>query len=44
LQRYGLEWLYRLRQEPRRLWKRYARYNPLFVWGVARQLASQRRS
>jgi N-acetylglucosaminyldiphosphoundecaprenol N-acetyl-beta-D-mannosaminyltransferase len=23
LQRWGLEWLYRLRQEPRRLWRRY---------------------
>jgi N-acetylglucosaminyldiphosphoundecaprenol N-acetyl-beta-D-mannosaminyltransferase len=23
LQKYGLEWLFRLRQEPRRLWRRY---------------------
>jgi len=43
LQRLGLEWLYRLWQEPRRLWRRYARYNPRFVWGVARQLAANRR-
>lgn len=27
----GLEWLYRLGSEPRRLWKRYLRNNPLFV-------------
>jgi N-acetylglucosaminyldiphosphoundecaprenol N-acetyl-beta-D-mannosaminyltransferase len=27
----GLEWLYRLGCEPRRLWKRYLRNNPLFV-------------
>lgn len=27
----GLEWLYRLIQEPRRLWYRYLVYNPLFV-------------
>jgi N-acetylglucosaminyldiphosphoundecaprenol N-acetyl-beta-D-mannosaminyltransferase len=37
MQRYGLEWLFRFAQEPRRLWKRYARYNPLFVFGFARQ-------
>jgi N-acetylglucosaminyldiphosphoundecaprenol N-acetyl-beta-D-mannosaminyltransferase len=43
MQRLGLEWLYRLWQEPRRLWRRYARYNPRFVWGVARQLAANRR-
>jgi N-acetylglucosaminyldiphosphoundecaprenol N-acetyl-beta-D-mannosaminyltransferase len=27
----GLEWLYRLAHEPRRLWKRYLLYNPWFV-------------
>ena len=37
MQRFGLEWAYRLAHEPRRLWKRYARYNPLFVSGFARQ-------
>jgi N-acetylglucosaminyldiphosphoundecaprenol N-acetyl-beta-D-mannosaminyltransferase len=37
MQRLGLEWLFRFAQEPRRLWKRYARYNPLFVLGFARQ-------
>ena len=31
LQRMGLEWLFRLVMEPRRLWKRYARHNPRFV-------------
>jgi N-acetylglucosaminyldiphosphoundecaprenol N-acetyl-beta-D-mannosaminyltransferase len=31
MQRNGLEWTYRLSREPRRLWWRYARYNPLFV-------------
>jgi N-acetylglucosaminyldiphosphoundecaprenol N-acetyl-beta-D-mannosaminyltransferase len=29
--RLGLEWLYRLLQEPRRLWKRYLQTNSLFV-------------
>ncbi len=28
----GLEWLFRLMQEPRRLWRRYLLYNPLFIW------------
>jgi N-acetylglucosaminyldiphosphoundecaprenol N-acetyl-beta-D-mannosaminyltransferase len=34
----GLEWLFRLMAEPRRLWRRYLLYNPLFVGLVARQL------
>jgi N-acetylglucosaminyldiphosphoundecaprenol N-acetyl-beta-D-mannosaminyltransferase len=37
MQRMGLEWSYRLAREPRRLWRRYARYNPLFVWAFAHQ-------
>jgi N-acetylglucosaminyldiphosphoundecaprenol N-acetyl-beta-D-mannosaminyltransferase len=37
MQRLGLEWLFRLVQEPRRLWRRYLRYNPLFLVGFARQ-------
>jgi N-acetylglucosaminyldiphosphoundecaprenol N-acetyl-beta-D-mannosaminyltransferase len=37
MQRTGLEWAYRLAHEPRRLWKRYARYNPAFVVGFVRQ-------
>ncbi len=39
MQRNGLEWTYRLSREPRRLWRRYARYNPRFVAGFARQYA-----
>jgi N-acetylglucosaminyldiphosphoundecaprenol N-acetyl-beta-D-mannosaminyltransferase len=37
LQRLGLEWAFRLAQEPRRLWRRYLRYNPRFVIGFLRQ-------
>jgi exopolysaccharide biosynthesis WecB/TagA/CpsF family protein len=33
----GLEWLFRLRQEPRRLWRRYVLLNPLFVSLLALQ-------
>ena len=43
MQRSGLEWAYRLMREPRRLWRRYARYNPRFVVGFARQYARHRR-
>jgi N-acetylglucosaminyldiphosphoundecaprenol N-acetyl-beta-D-mannosaminyltransferase len=42
MQRLGLEWLFRLGTEPRRLWKRYARYNPRFVRGFARQYLRHR--
>ena len=38
----GLEWTYRLAREPRRLWRRYARYNPRFVAAFARQYSAQR--
>jgi N-acetylglucosaminyldiphosphoundecaprenol N-acetyl-beta-D-mannosaminyltransferase len=41
-QRLGLEWLYRVKQEPRRLWKRYFVTNSLFVLLVARAFARQR--
>lgn len=44
MQAVGLEWLYRLVQEPRRLWRRYARYNPRFVVSFARQYAAHRAS
>ena len=36
IQRSGLEWLFRLLSEPRRLWRRYAQY-PLFTLLVAAQ-------
>jgi N-acetylglucosaminyldiphosphoundecaprenol N-acetyl-beta-D-mannosaminyltransferase len=42
MQSTGLEWVFRLLQEPRRLWRRYARYNPLFLVGFARQFARER--
>lgn len=39
MQRSGLEWLYRLASEPRRLWKRYLINNPWFVYLVLLQLS-----
>ena len=44
VQRAGLEWAYRLVREPRRLWRRYAHYNPRFVIGFARQYFRARRT
>ena len=38
LQRMGLEWLFRFCMEPRRLWKRYLKHNPRFVFYFAIQL------
>jgi N-acetylglucosaminyldiphosphoundecaprenol N-acetyl-beta-D-mannosaminyltransferase len=43
LQESGLEWAYRLAHEPRRLWRRYFRYNPRFVHAFASQLVRHRR-
>lgn len=37
MQRAGLEWLFRLASEPRRLWRRYLFGNARFVWAVLRQ-------
>lgn len=37
LQDAGLEWLYRLAREPRRLWRRYILLNPLYVAMIAAQ-------
>jgi N-acetylglucosaminyldiphosphoundecaprenol N-acetyl-beta-D-mannosaminyltransferase len=39
----GLEWLFRLLMEPRRLWKRYLVFGPKFVWNVSLELAGIKR-
>ena len=41
-QRVGLEWLYRLSREPRRLWRRYAFLNPLYIAMVTAQATGLR--
>jgi N-acetylglucosaminyldiphosphoundecaprenol N-acetyl-beta-D-mannosaminyltransferase len=38
----GMQWLHRLLQDPRRLWKRYLRNNPAFLWHIALQLSGLR--
>ncbi len=42
LQNMGLEWLYRVTKEPRRLWWRYLNTNPRFMALVAQQLAGRK--
>jgi exopolysaccharide biosynthesis WecB/TagA/CpsF family protein len=42
MSRYGVEWLYRLRLEPRRLWRRYVLGNPLFVLRALRSRNGRR--
>jgi len=42
MQRRGLEWLFRLAQDPRRLWKRYVVYNSGFVIELIRERLRRR--
>lgn len=42
MQNMGLEWLFRLIQEPRRLWKRYLIGNAVFIWLVVKELVRKR--
>jgi len=42
IQRSGLEWLFRLCTEPRRLWRRYLSNNPRFIYHVLLQSAGVR--
>ena len=43
IKRAGLHWLHRLLQDPRRLWRRYLRNNPAFVWFITLQMLKVRR-
>ena len=43
MRRSGLEWLFRLVSELRRLWKRYLKNNPLFVWRIFCQFTGLRK-
>jgi N-acetylglucosaminyldiphosphoundecaprenol N-acetyl-beta-D-mannosaminyltransferase len=42
VKRSGLQWLHRLMQDPRRLWRRYLRNNPAFLWHAAWQISGLR--
>ena len=39
MQRYALEWLWRLGLEPKRLWRRYAVLNPAYLARLGAQKA-----
>ena len=41
MQKAGIEWMFRLGSDPGRLWKRYLKHNPRFVWFLARELAGK---
>jgi len=41
MQKSGMEWLFRLVQEPRRLWRRYLVGNSLFIWYLFKHMARQ---
>jgi len=43
MQRSGLEWLFRLAVEPRRLWRRYLIDNPWFLWDLLLQKTGLRK-
>ena len=43
MRRVGLEWLFRVIQEPRRMWRRYLGDAPRFAWLVVRELVGRRR-
>jgi N-acetylglucosaminyldiphosphoundecaprenol N-acetyl-beta-D-mannosaminyltransferase len=43
MQDFGLEWLFRLTQEPKRLWRRYIILNPLYLWNVLLQYLGWRK-
>lgn len=43
IQRSGFEWLFRIAVEPGRLWRRYGKVIPLFVFYAARQAAGLRK-
>ena len=36
-QEHGLEWLYRLIKEPKRMWRRYIIGNTLFLWNMTKE-------
>lgn len=44
MQSWGLEWVYRLMLEPRRLWRRHLKHNPRFIVLLAREVLEARRA
>ena len=42
IKKIGMQWMHRLCQEPRRLWKRYLYNNPVFIFKIIQQLLRDR--
>jgi N-acetylglucosaminyldiphosphoundecaprenol N-acetyl-beta-D-mannosaminyltransferase len=42
MQRMGLEWVWRLLMEPRKLWRRYLTTNSEFIWLAGREILTRR--
>lgn len=42
MQKYGLEWFYRLIQEPKKMWKRYLYTNGMFLWLTLKERLSKK--
>ena len=42
IQKIGMEWLFRLCSEPKRLWRRYLSTNPRFIWHFGKQFMKQK--
>lgn len=42
MQKWGFEWLYRLLQEPQRMWKRYLITNTLFIYEIFKSIITKR--
>lgn len=40
MQKAGLEWVFRLAIDPKRLWKRYLKHNPRFIWHFGKQVVA----
>jgi len=41
MQKMGMEWFFRLIQEPRRMWKRYLIGNTIFIWLVIKEMVKK---
>lgn len=44
MQTHGLEWLWRLKQDPKRMWRRYVKSHSLFAWLLLKELIVNRRN
>ncbi len=44
MQKAGMEWLFRFASDPKRLWKRYLKHNPRFVFYFLKQLLHKKNS